>query len=67
MLSSPVCDMLGDMKKSMPLIFGRVRRVLFRKPNNEPRSRKRQAPRLVVLPEDSIWPSLHNYPYSSAA
>jgi hypothetical protein len=60
----------GGMKKSMldgelALIVARARRNLVRavKHDERPRLPPKQ-PKILVLPEDGVWPTLRGYPYS---
>lgn len=62
------------MRKSMldgelALIVRQVRQVLLSRwqQRTDTHREVRAATKLTVMPEDAVWPTLHNYPYGTAA
>ena len=59
------------MKKSMldgelALLARRARRLLAR-PAPRRQELRKVRPKIVVLPDDALWPALHGYPYGKVA
>jgi hypothetical protein len=53
----------------LALIVRQVRRLIISgwQQRTDTHLQVRAATKLTVMPEDAVWPTLHNYPYGRAA